>query len=870
MSTEIAELAFRAETGELVKARDLLKSLKKPAEEAETASGKLSDRIKKMGDAIDPVNSGFGKLIGTLKAVGAAMAAAFSIQQYAQLADTWSDLSARAGLAAGNMDLAGATMQRISQMARNSYSSLKNTAEGFIANAASLRELGYNANQTLDYVEGINNALVISGARGDRAESVMRALSKAMAVGKLDGEGLQSVLSNGGRIAQALAKELGTTTNGLRKMAAEGKITGSVIYNAMTKNLEELREEAGEMPATIEDGFTIIGNAILTLVGNFDKLTGISETVANFLVSFGDGIQWLAENLEGFFANIDHGISILSGLASMLGSVLSDYFAPMIGVVQTLGGYIGRLWDNVKGLIPTGREAAIAMGLLFGPAIIAGAASLMGTVIALTWSIGVGLVSAIGSATLAMIRFTFSNPFTAIPAAIGIALAAIYVFRDAISDALGFDVINAAKDGINGIISIYAAGMNSIRDLWSSIPGIIGDVAYKAASSVVDAVNHMINSNIDAINGLISSLPAWLGGNSGGITWRSEISGPENPYDGNASDALDKIKENFKEAFETDWVGGFTGAITAMSEQLTVAEGTAVNMADALGALGDAAGGDADGKGKGGAKKKLTELQKITEDFSKLSAPFSQATTAFNAAKDALENGIITNDQYAESLKRIEDAFLRAGGSAEQWAKITKDNTDSVSSKLKDLAEGALTELGDMFIELGTTGKFNFKEFASSIIKDLAKIAWQALVVKPLMGWFGGMFEKGGGFGGGGGKLMPFANGGAFTNSIVSKPTAFAFANGGALGVMGEAGPEAIMPLKRGSDGSLGVQLHGGGSRGGDSSMQFTYAPNYTIEAGATKEAVEELRKAREEDRRTFKYEVIDAIADDRKRNGRA
>jgi hypothetical protein len=59
---------------------------------------------------------------------------------------------------------------------------------------------------------------------------------------------------------------------------------------------------------------------------------------------------------------------------------------------------------------------------------------------------------------------------------------------------------------------------------------------------------------------------------------------------------------------------------------------------------------------------------------------------------------------------------------------------------------------------------------------------------------------------------IPFANGGAFTNSVVNTPTLFRFANGGALGEMGEAGPEAIMPLKRGADGSLGVQMHGKGS----------------------------------------------------------
>lgn len=65
------------------------------------------------------------------------------------------------------------------------------------------------------------------------------------------------------------------------------------------------------------------------------------------------------------------------------------------------------------------------------------------------------------------------------------------------------------------------------------------------------------------------------------------------------------------------------------------------------------------------------------------------------------------------------------------------------------------------------------------------------------------IFAKGGTFG-----VEKFAQGGAFTNGIYSKPTLFKFAGGGALGEMGEAGPEAVMPLKRGPNGSLGVEMH--------------------------------------------------------------
>jgi phage-related minor tail protein len=57
-----------------------------------------------------------------------------------------------------------------------------------------------------------------------------------------------------------------------------------------------------------------------------------------------------------------------------------------------------------------------------------------------------------------------------------------------------------------------------------------------------------------------------------------------------------------------------------------------------------------------------------------------------------------------------------------------------------------------------------------------------------------------------GGSMMKFANGGAFTNGLVNSPTMFP------MGLMGEAGPEAIMPLQRDGSGRLGVKAAGGGA----------------------------------------------------------
>ena len=152
---------------------------------------------------------------------------------------------------------------------------------------------------------------------------------------------------------------------------------------------------------------------------------------------------------------------------------------------------------------------------------------------------------------------------------------------------------------------------------------------------------------------------------------------------------------------------------------------------------------------------------------------------------------------------------------------------------------GAFDSMGDALATFVTTGKLDFKSLTLSIISDLAKIAARTAASQVLSSLFGvassafggvstgisaattsGFSEygqittqaKGGGWDGG---KQFFAQGGAFTNSIVSAATSFPM-SGGKTGVMGEAGPEAIVPLARTADGSLGVrQIGGSDSKGG-------------------------------------------------------
>ncbi len=133
-----------------------------------------------------------------------------------------------------------------------------------------------------------------------------------------------------------------------------------------------------------------------------------------------------------------------------------------------------------------------------------------------------------------------------------------------------------------------------------------------------------------------------------------------------------------------------------------------------------------------------------------------------------------------------------------------------VAEQAEQAFVNAFKGMEDALVKFVMTGKLNFKDLANSIITDLTRMLVRYAVVQPL---FKSIFPgipitnsaKGNVFAEN--KIVPYARGG-IVNSIVNKPTLFPMANG--AGLMGEAGPEAIMPLKRGRGGKLGVQSSGG------------------------------------------------------------
>ena len=229
----------------------------------------------------------------------------------------------------------------------------------------------------------------------------------------------------------------------------------------------------------------------------------------------------------------------------------------------------------------------------------------------------------------------------------------------------------------------------------------------------------------------------------------------------------------------------------------------------------------------------------------------------FGKAKEIAEEGLAaTREQFKKNMKLYAEMFNfdpfglldkddkfgdkktgqglaglgEEGGVLANFAKSAFDTAKQAEQAFVNAFKG----MEDALVKFVQTGKLNFSDLARSIIADLTRMLVRAAVVKPLFSFLfpglanGGVVNKGslvdptygtgmpsnpssvfgsvnanGNVFSAGNKISKFAYGG-----IVSRPTIFPMRNG--AGLMGEAGPEAIMPLKRGANGKLGVQSSGG------------------------------------------------------------
>ena len=284
MATEVATLQFEADTRQLRAANDELGKTERAGVRAQDAAKKMGVELKRAAnDSVNPlqkVSSGISAVTSALIALGGAIA----VSQFVTYTDQWTDLNSRLINATGSAEAANQALRMIGQTAKTTYSSLAQTAQGFLQNSLVLTELGYTITEQLGLMDALNNSLVVSGAKGENAAMIMGAFGRAMAEGTLKGQELNLMMTYSARTVKALAEGLGVSTIELREMVAAGEVDASSMFIALTSQMETLRGEAEKMPATIGDAMVQLGNFMLEATGRLDQAAGLSASIADSIV----------------------------------------------------------------------------------------------------------------------------------------------------------------------------------------------------------------------------------------------------------------------------------------------------------------------------------------------------------------------------------------------------------------------------------------------------------------------------------------------------------------------------------------------------------------------------------------------------------
>lgn len=396
----------------------------------------------------------------------------------------------------------------------------------------------------------------------------------------------------------------------------------------------------------------------------------------------------------------------------------------------------------------------------------------------------------------------------------------------------------------------------SVLDALERITGIDLARAFFGAAGSVDAMNSRLDATLSKLGAILSAIGSIgfdiVGARAETAALKAGKTAAEARVEGTY--AVDVAKG------PQTGLAGFANKALASAKRFAALELTAAQAENA--ALVKAAGGG------GGSAQELATLTSITEAMLVRIERERELLGLTGEARRAKEIQLQIEEQLRQSGQTAtEEAIQNAAAkiAAEEAVNETLRRQQEQMQQIGQVMENALTSAFMSIVDGTKSAEDAFKDMARAIIAELFKV----LVVQQLVGQFksggggilgalaGGLNMNANGNAFMGGNVVPFARGG-----VVGSPTMFPMA-GGRTGLMGEAGPEAIMPLKRGKDGKLGVASEGGGtttvnnyfnvSANGDESVKRIVAQQVPAIAEATKAAVIDARQRGGKMRATFR-----------------
>ncbi|RKL73809.1 tape measure protein [Moraxella catarrhalis] len=295
--------------------------------EMKKATDKTKKELKSVAD--------YGKLVGGQLGIAfATLGSAVSISHIIATADQMQNLASQIRLATDSTEQFHAVQTELRAIANEQRSSFDAVVDLYSNSQRSLSALGKSQQDVINFTRNMTMAMNVGGRSAQAQAAALTQLGQALASGVLRGDEFNSVAEQAPILMDLIAKEMGVTSNAIRDLAKDGKITADVVYNAVAKATDSLSAMSAKMPTTVSQALQVIKNEYNYLIDDImNQNSMMSQNIANALL-------WVAEHFR-----------TLVSAAAMVGAVWLGIIAKNSALVTSFATLTGTSLANTKASI---------------------------------------------------------------------------------------------------------------------------------------------------------------------------------------------------------------------------------------------------------------------------------------------------------------------------------------------------------------------------------------------------------------------------------------------------------------------------------------------------------------------------------------
>lgn len=271
--------------------------------------------------------------------IGTALAAAFSIDKIVKAGDAYTTTMNRLGASTASAVEATQAFEGLYASARETGIAVDESSKAFMRFSPAMQKLGYGMSDTISLIDGLQKGLLAAGATAQESGSVFQQLGQAINANVFQGEELGSFLEGASpTLVNTFAEALGTTSDKLKELGSEGKLTAKNVLPAMLQAAKAGRDEFGRMRVTVGLAMARSGVAVDRFTAELERAFRFTEILARAIEAVGRKIdQW-----RSYLPSVRRVVDELGGLESIL-RALAFGIVSVTAVTLALNGALSAL-----------------------------------------------------------------------------------------------------------------------------------------------------------------------------------------------------------------------------------------------------------------------------------------------------------------------------------------------------------------------------------------------------------------------------------------------------------------------------------------------------------------------------------------------